>query len=262
MGILCEDGVVMVADGAATYGLPSGNLSTIRQSTQKLVRISQRQMLGTSGAVALSQAFTDLIRAQSGVNPDQVVWTQDGIRNLANNTLFNQCVMPSANRANTIANLSGNRGFQVDATQHSVFACISSEGKPILAQITPTCQVEFADQNLPFISVGSGQVAADPFLAFLKDVFCKGSQINIRDAKFLAYWAVDLTIRVQPGMVSYPIQMMILHKRDGDWHVDELTDEVDGHAQMVQAIEDQMYAHRNVPSTACSNIPLPPHNPN
>lgn len=260
VGVLCTDGAVFVADGAATYCVPSGDIMTIRQSTRKLIRISRKQMLGVSGAIALGQTFADLFVAaskQSNTTLDVRAWTRAEIRKIANEALYNQCIGPAVTKSTSVINMCGNRGYQNDAIQHSLYAFVDEHSQPQLAQITPTCQVEFADKNLPFVCVGSGQPAADPFMAFLRDVFCAGQDITLQDGKFLAYWAVDLTIRVQPGMVAHPIQMMVLQKKDNNWQVEELTDEVEDHAEMVKTMENKMRAHRSITEEIAA-IPAPP----
>lgn len=249
VGVLCTDGVVLVADGAATYALPTGTGVTIRQSTKKLVEIGRTQLLGCSGALALSQAFTEQIRKSSAQGGDFKLWTKPDVRQLFSNTIFNSVVGPACQRAGNQTPILGQAAYQ-DAMQHSLFAFVDEKSKPQLAQITPTCQVEFADSNLPFVTVGSGQPAADPFMAFLRDVFCTGKEITLQDGKFLAYWAVDLTIRVQPGMVAQPIQMMALFKRGDNWMVEELSDDVSSHAEMVKLLEGKMREHRGVDDQA------------
>ncbi|MBY0360161.1 MAG: hypothetical protein K2W82_19315 [Candidatus Obscuribacterales bacterium] len=260
VGVLCTDGAVLVADGAATYGLPTGAAMTIRQSTKKLVGIGNTQLFGCSGAVSLSQAFVEQITDSSASGGGYKLWNKSAIRKFFSGDIYKQVVGPACERANSQIVVTGNRGYQTDTGQHSIFAFVDDAGKPQLAQITPTCQVEFADSNLPFVSVGSGQPAADPFMAFLRDVFCAGREITLQDGKFLAYWAVDLTIRVQPGMVAPPIQMMALFKRGDNWVVEELNDDAAAHAEMVKTVEEKMRLYRSVDEQA-GQIPVVPAAP-
>lgn len=258
VGVLCEDGAVVVADGAATYGLPSGNQMTIRQSTKKLVSIGNTQLFGTSGAVSLHQAFLELITENSKVGGNFKMSTRAEIRELFGIKAYNAFISPACTRSRAFADATHNQGYMSDSSQHSILAFVDKDSKPQLVQVTPTCQVEFADQNLPFVCVGSGQPAADPFMAFLRNVFCdEGKPMTLEDAKFLAYWAVDLTIRVQPGLVAPPIQMMALFKRKGQWVVEELTEDVAAHAEMVRIMEQKMRAHRSLEEQS-SEIPAAP----
>src|SRR6266852_5420843 len=55
VGLRCHDGIVVGADGAATYG--SLGSQTIRQATSKLEIVADRLIIGTSGPVGLGQRF-------------------------------------------------------------------------------------------------------------------------------------------------------------------------------------------------------------
>ena len=66
VGILCSDGVVVAADGAATLG-SLGN-STVRQEVKKLDVISGKIIVGVSGPVGLGQKLKDKIGKQYSGN--------------------------------------------------------------------------------------------------------------------------------------------------------------------------------------------------
>jgi len=285
IGVLCSDGVALAADGAATYTLPSGDFHTIRQTTDnKLVRIAQTQMLGTSGAIALQQAFADLIFrhssqvfqqvvppnspipqqvAVSAIDPNQKRWSRAEVRDFAHNQLFNNCVGPATQRSNQIIQMTGNRGYSGDAIQTTLFGFVDEQSTPQLALITPTCQVEFASTNLSFFGIGSGQASADPYFAFLRNVFCKpGAPISIKDGKFLAYWAVDLTIDAGAPGVGGPIQLMTLQNGKTGWEVlSHDPAEITTHQEMVKALKEEMQKKRNIltADTDSEVPPLPPH---
>src|SRR5690348_9720940 len=61
VGIRADDGIVVGADGAATYG--ALGTSTIRQETKKLESIKDSVIIGISGAVGLGQRFTGELKA-------------------------------------------------------------------------------------------------------------------------------------------------------------------------------------------------------
>src|SRR5690348_1989467 len=52
-GIKCKDGVVLGADGAATYGVMGQR--TIRQPFKKKIKVLKEMVIGTSGPVGLGQ---------------------------------------------------------------------------------------------------------------------------------------------------------------------------------------------------------------
>ena len=59
IGIQCEDGIVLGADGAATLATSLG-AGTVRQSVKKLTKIGQCIAIGTSGPVWSGSAFQRL----------------------------------------------------------------------------------------------------------------------------------------------------------------------------------------------------------
>ena len=95
-------------------------------------------------------------------------------------------------------------------------------------------QPRFLDSDHYWSVFGSGKQYADPFLAFLTDVFCEKKQPNVSTGKFLATWAVDHAIQTNTGGVNGPIQMSILQKElDGSYSIID---------QSEQDIEDQIQA--------------------
>ncbi len=77
VGILCADGVVVAADGAATFGVMGQQ--TVRQPIKKLEIISNALIVGVSGPVGLAQRYSGEIQRQWGqgtlqpVAPDQAM---------------------------------------------------------------------------------------------------------------------------------------------------------------------------------------------
>ena len=50
--------------------------------------------------------------------------------------------------------------------------------------------------------MGSGQVLADPFLAFVSRVLWQGKQPDVKTATFGVYWALDHAIKFAPGGIG------------------------------------------------------------
>jgi hypothetical protein len=101
---------------------------------------------------------------------------------------------------------------------------------------------EQSTDDLPFMTTGSGQSLADPFLAFLRAVFWKQRHPTTGDGIFAAYWALRHAIRTNIGGVSDPIQMMTLQKDErGNFHVKELDSaELEETKQAVDAAEEHL----------------------
>jgi len=77
------------------------------------------------------------------------------------------------------------------------------------------------------VSMGSGQVMADPFLGFVRRVFCWGTENpKLSDAKLAVAWTLRQVIDLNTGGIGGAPQMASLEKISGHWFARELgTDE-------------------------------------
>ena len=67
-------------------------------------------------------------------------------------------------------------------------------------------QPRLLDKDHYYVALGTGKLSADPFLRLLVDTFCQSGQPTVREAVFLATWAVQHVIDVNPGGVAGPIR--------------------------------------------------------
>ncbi len=117
----------------------------------------------------------------------------------------------------------GNRGPIANAYHFSVVA-IRAGGNDHLYQFSETCAPEEATSDLPYISIGSGQQNADPFLAFLRRVFWEGKTPNLSDGIFATLWALTQTIKSSPSSVSEPITIAVLKDEELEEHRQAITE--------------------------------------
>jgi hypothetical protein len=68
-------------------------------------------------------------------------------------------------------------------------------------------QPRLLDQHHYYAALGTGKLAADPFLRFLVDVFYPNGQPTVPEATFLAIWTVQHVIDTNPGGVAGPIRI-------------------------------------------------------
>ncbi len=239
VGIKCENGVVIVCDGAASYATAEGT-PTIKQPTKKLVILGDGLILGVSGAVSLHQCFQQEIEAYivkyKGWKP-RYFQSADELRKFANGQLFPH-VRDAVDRAKATGAVI--KSAPVDAFQHSILAFAPKAGDVCLAQIMPSCQVELASDDLPFIAVGSGQPAADPFLAFIRRLLWTDHKPSLSEGILAALWAVKHVIDVQPGMVAPPYQIMTLEISKGSLVATDKSDALAEHMEMIETIEKKI----------------------
>jgi 20S proteasome alpha/beta subunit len=210
IGIKCRDGIVMGADGAATFEALGQH--TIRQETTKLDILENRVIVGVSGPIGLGQR----IKAEI-----QSLWTDSKLglgtqkpteaMKIIREALWQKHIGPELKVAQEAAGAIGQPLALQSALVHTV-VCVPLKGIPRLFQFNQQGAPEEATDTLPFVAIGSGQFIADPFLAFLRRIFWRDCLPTVNDGIFTTLWALDHAIQTNPGGVSDPKQVMILEK--------------------------------------------------
>lgn len=137
------------------------------------------------------------------------------------------------------------------------------ENKPCLVEYATTdFQPEVKQGKLFFVSMGSGQSLADPFLAFISRVLWNNAIPTVKDAKFGVYWVLDHTIKLAPGGVGGPIKIAVLQSVDGKWKAEELP-EIQEQAEYISELEAHIgsFAQKAIQNAQTSPIPGPPTQP-
>jgi 20S proteasome alpha/beta subunit len=238
VGVLCSNGVVLGADGAATFGFLGNH--TARHPTRKLVIVDGELVIGSSGFVGLSQrvagavaqAWRDRKPGFQGVPAFEVgaalaeVVRQHLVPELLNGAKLRPALgdssMDSAVCLSLLALPIGENGFSL--------LQLGADGAP-----------EFTTPELPFIAMGSGSNIADPFLAFLRRVFWPQNEKRlptVNDGIFTVLWALQHAIETNTGGVADPKQVVVLEKSLDACTVRELADgEFQEHLQAIAAAE-------------------------
>jgi hypothetical protein len=111
--------------------------------------------------------------------------------------------------------------------------------EPCLISLDHQGMPEQATDDLPFVAIGSGQLIADPFLAFLRRIYWPDRLPNVEQGIFTTVWALFHAISTHPGGVGMPIQVVTLRKEaDKVWRSKEIPEQTwQEHLQMIEAIE-------------------------
>jgi len=226
----------MGADGAATLG--SMEEPTIRQPTPKLCIIKKSLILGVSGPIGLAQRFAGRIeklwaedRSLTGQKPWQAMTTIRG-------ALW-EILGPELQVADVAKRALG-QGAIRSAYSTSLLA-VPVAKKTCLFQFDQQGAPEEATENIPFVSIGSAQKIADPFLAFLRDVFWSEKLPGVGDGVFATVWTLLHAVRTNPGGVAEPIEVGVLRCKDQTFEATILSDEeMDEHRQAVRKAEKHL----------------------
>ena len=129
-----------------------------------------------------------------------------------------------------------------------------------LFQFDQQCAPEEASSGLPFISIGSGQPLADPFLAFIRRIFWRDRLPTKAEGIFAALWTLQHAIETAPGGIGDPTQMILTEKVSNDqWQARELPqEELQEHKEAISCAECSLSNFRDsFKSTDSKDIPPP-----
>lgn len=106
-------------------------------------------------------------------------------------------------------------------------------------------QPELKDYSILFVSLGSGQPIADPFLGFIRRIFWSNQPPILREGIFGAIWTLEHTKKVTPGMVGGPSTIGVLERVKGKWKARILpNDELGEHMEHVNTVEEHVAQYR------------------
>lgn len=235
VGIKADDGVVVGADSAATYGFLGG--TTIRQETKKLEIIKGSVIIGTSGPVGLAQRFMGELTTLWDGNKFS------GKKSYEAGPLIKAAFWKHAEQEQQSAATSVKIIGQAALNSSICYALVALplSKQPCLLQFDYQCAPEEATSKLPFVAIGSGQPCADPFLAFLRRIFWNNKAPSLNEAIFASVWALQHAIQTMPGGVSGPVQVAVLERHGGNLAARELSpEELQEHYGAIDAAEKKL----------------------
>jgi hypothetical protein len=221
VGVRCENGIVMGADGAVTLGALGQR--TARQTTKKLEILAGSAIIGVSGPVGLQQRFAD--EAKNLWDARAFVGSISGAAAMVKiSEVFRKHILPELQAAAVAAPVVGHSVCQTSAISQAMLA-MPIGGAAHLFQFDQQGAPEEASENLPFVAIGSGQALADPFLAFIRRIIWKGASPNLNKGIFASLWTLHHAIKTNPGGISEPMQIAILERTGSSWHSRVLDEE-------------------------------------
>lgn len=260
IGIKCSDGVVIGADGAATFGNSLGQ-RTVIQPVTKLQVIQNRIIMGVSGQVGLSQLYCDRVESLWRENKlGREVRFPDVMR-LVQEAIYRDAQVAISGAVASVSLLGNAAAAQLAITSSLIALPVGGvNGRPELLQCNHMGSAEAATSDLPYAAIGSGQPLADPFLAFLRHIFWNDKLPKVADGVFATVWTLLHAIRVTPGGLSEPIQVATLAYKGRELFATELTPEqLQEHRQHVDEAERYLARFRESPQTV--SPPPPPQPP-
>lgn len=243
VGVCCVDGVVIGADSIATSAMGPNHLVRL-PSNDKIEIINGTLIIAATGAIGLAQ------RAQ-----------HEAKKFLDENALKKPAQTFASDYTRRVRDEFGRTQVLFHpqlGLQFGVLMAAPLDQKPRLIEFgSMDFQPEFRDGKLFFASAGSGQLLADPFLAFVSRVLWKGKMPTVELARFGVYWVLEHTIQYAPSGVGHPIQLATLQQDEKkNWKAEMVPEaSLQEIAQHVQDLESRIAIGEIAPAEA---KPLPP----
>lgn len=241
VGIRCKNGVVIGADGSATF--VHGQHGTIEQPTKKIEVIDGHVIVAGSGYVGHAQRFCHVVqdlwrgRAFAGKNAIEIgkMLSQSGLNDFQQTGVtqldFSALVAFSARDGVSLCELPSVAGFQPE--------------------------IKMLD-DIWWVAAGSGQPILDPLLAFFRSIFWIEGAPTLRGGIFTAVWALLHACEVNPGGINEPISIAVLEEtKKGKLARLLLSEELSEHRSIVRDATEHMASFRDVilGHTGISNVP-------
>jgi 20S proteasome alpha/beta subunit len=243
VGIKCSNGIVLGADGAATLGVLGQN--TAKQQVKKLRIIPDSVIVGVAGSVGMGQRIAGEIEA---------LWEEKKFTSTTTKKPFQAMtvirdalwkhISPEIEAAKVSVPLVGPQVASLSALCSTAVAMPVSQA-PCLFQFDHQGSPEEATAALPFVSIGSGQAIADPFLAFIRRIFWPAVSPTLAQGIFAVLWTLTHAIATAPGGISEPIQIAVLEQSSGKWKARELAaEEQQEHREAIEFAESSLRKFR------------------
>jgi ATP-dependent protease HslVU (ClpYQ) peptidase subunit len=253
VGIKCGDGIALGADGSATLG----NIAetTVQQPVKKLSSINGELIVGVAGPVTFSQIYQAELKK---LCKDGLLKKPEKALASIQDTVWARIEKEWKAASSTVATLGQNVAMRSVMSNAVVAMPILDE--PSLFQFNHHCSPEEATATLPFISIGSGQKYADPFLAFLKRIFWPNGPPLLADGILAVLWTLEQAIRTNTSGLAHPIQILTLSKSGKQWTIVELGDaELEEHRQNIADAEQALanYKQEQTATASAAEVPTP-----
>jgi hypothetical protein len=243
VGVRCTDGVVIGSDSIATSSM--GTFPLIHLPFDEKIKVfpAANVIVACTGAIGFSQRLHEHVAAAIDGKVFAHLKVRESTANISKRFL--------ADLAGSNTPMHPQEGYRFGA-----LIAAPSKDQPFLAEFaSDNFQPEVKGGNLFFVSMGSGQILADPFLAFVSRVMWKSKMPTVDEAKFGVYWVLDHTIKLAPGKVGPPIRLATLRKVGGAWGASEQdTQEL---AQYVVDLENHIGEFIRSPIEAAKVTPPP-----
>jgi 20S proteasome alpha/beta subunit len=241
VGIYCQDGIVIGSDSSASFA-HTQDVRTIEQRVKKVEVIADQVITAATGPVGLHQRFVEIVRDY---------WTS---KKGSGKTHLEISKELCAAAYKDFASTQAQRGIYGALV---AFPC-SKSNRPQLCEFPITdFQPEFKNENMWFVSMGSGQLITDPFLGLMRRVFWGNTPPNLTDGIFAVTWTLKHVIELNPGGINGPQQIAVLDMNNRARLLKD--DEIQEHLSNAEGAEEHLRNYKIMQQgKGAQNLPIPP----
>lgn len=238
IGVKCQDGIVIGSDSIETFGT-----GIEQEVSNKIEYVANDSLMASAGAVGLSQLIKEKLRISW-----ESVQNQDDVYSMR--ILLEELIWSEIRRAMDHAS-EAQEFLQQDlmpTVQTRSLLAVPLKGTPVLLDISEIGQSFEVTSESPFVSIGSGDFQADPFLAFVKRLVWNRSQpTTIDDGVLGVLWALQHVIEVNGGLgVGGSPVIATLQKVESLWEADIRKGPLlDQHLQRIAGAENAVFTYLN-----------------
>jgi hypothetical protein len=204
VGILCTDGVVVASDSDATFG--TDGIRTIgQQAVKKIHVIEDSAIYASTGAIGISQVIRSILKPFCSPAGHKGIPDEFAMMNVIG-AKISQAIQPYFGTGQALAGM----GRNVDATLCKSMLAFPFDKKCRLFTFDYNGAPEAATEELCVVTLGSGQLIGDPFLAWFRRAVWRGKPPTLAMGRQAAVMAVDHVRNVNPGGVGGDVQLSTL----------------------------------------------------
>jgi 20S proteasome alpha/beta subunit len=246
VAFLCSDGAVIAADSMITSSI--GQINVAHHTGRKVAVIRGNQLFAWAGDQGLGARFQIMA---------------DGAHTAVGQT--NHAIDYPLQLSQALIAQFQATGIGTNMVGVNTVLAFLHRGDHQCCVFEGPIQPRLLDQHHFYVAIGSGKLAADPFLRFLVDAFCPTGLPTVREAIFLATWVIEHVIHTNPGGVAGPIRMAVLERNGtGVFGAREVPDtEIEEHRQAVESAVAALRSWRDgiQSGAAAAGVPEPPATP-
>lgn len=251
VGVRCTDGIVIGADSAATSA--AGQQPVVSYPlADKINIVGNRIIHASTGMVGLGQRVGEIIKDAHDNKKHFQKSCMDCCKEIT------RAVITDFKSTNVLFHNQLGYGFG------TLVAGPFGSSHELVEFAPMDYQPEIKRDKLFFVSMGSGQTLADPFLAFVARVLWHNELPTTDRAMFGVLWVLSHTVAYAPGGIGEPLSLAVLRKVSGKWQARKLDEEeLQEPKQHIAEIEKRLgsYPEKMLEEAAASAPPTPPVEP-